>query len=267
MKLQTGWHTIAHDAYHSKLEAVGSTTLNNFYRSAAHGKHCMDNPDDEQQLRLGAVIHMAILEEREFGELPVEPPGDGRTKAVKDAREEFRNKLSGKKYTSFKDFQVAVSVRNILNNHPTWKALCSINGVNETTGVYDDGSGIVLKIKPDRRADSGFLIDLKTTDDARQKNFDNQIIKNGYDLQAAFYFDTANKISPGAYKKFIWVAIEIEPPYGVMFYDVGDLWLEIGREKYKQALLKYVNAKLSKKYEGYTEEIVVSVPPAYASFY
>lgn len=266
MKLPTGWHSIDHEDYHEKLHGVGSTTLKHFLRSSAHGKHLMNNYEDEQKLRLGSVVHLALLEPEKFNVLPREPEGDGRTKAVKEARAEFMARLLTKKYVAERDWQIAAEIRESIFAHPTWKAICSVEGVNENTGVYDDGSGVTLKIKPDRRAHSEFLIDIKTTDDARQKNFDNQILRMGYDLQAAFYFDTANMISPGQYKKFIWIAIETQPPYGVMFYEVGDLWLEIGREKYKQALVKYVNAHLTNQFEGYTKEIVIAMPPAYAQF-
>jgi hypothetical protein len=263
MKLETGWHRIPHQKYHSELEGVGSTTLKHFLRSAAHGKIEMNKPD-EQELRLGSVIHIAVLEPEEFKVLPIEPPGDGRTKAVQAARAAFYETLAGKPYAKASDVRIAKEIAAVFEEHPTWNKLCSFEGDNETTGVYDDGSGVILKIKPDRRSvPMKLLIDLKSTDDARFEKFQWQVKSEQYDAQAAYYLDTANKISPGAFEKVLWVVVETKAPYGICFYDVHETYLEKGREKYSKALATYADAKHTGKYPGYSNDIVVAVAPPF----
>ncbi|MGA0841051.1 MAG: PD-(D/E)XK nuclease-like domain-containing protein, partial [Pseudomonadales bacterium] len=64
------------------------------------------------------------------------------------------------------------------------------------------------------QADVG-AVDLKTTVDARE--FERSVFTFGYDIQAAFYTEVA-KVIDGKSRKFIWIVVEKDAPYGVQIY-------------------------------------------------
>ena len=75
------------ERYHASPGASASR-LKKFKRSAAHMKYDMDNPEPSTPaMVIGSATHSAILEpslfEEHWGRLPY---GDGRTKAMKDAK-------------------------------------------------------------------------------------------------------------------------------------------------------------------------------------
>jgi hypothetical protein len=73
------------------------------------------------------------------------------------------------------------------------------------------------------------IIDLKTTTDSSQVAFPRAIRRFKYDWQAFFYLRGANSISHELYDKFIIIAVEKTPPYGVMLFDLSEAlyWAEM----------------------------------------
>lgn len=264
MKMENGWYSIDEHTYHQKLDAVGSTTLNNYLRSAAHAQYEKEQAEVDKEVRFGSLVHSALLEPTEFQRYQVIPKCDRRTKEGKAIYADFLSTLpDGAKIVTKDDYEKALNIRNSLCSHPTYSSLLSKKGFAELSGIYHD-----YKIRPDYRYESEVIIDIKTTADARLQNFDRQILQYGYDLQAAFYLDVANMIcGKKEYRTFIWVVIEAEPPHCVAFYEVSNEWLELGREKYKKALEIYFEARQKGVYRGYSNEIITAMPPAYAMYF
>lgn len=267
MELKTGWHeNIENDAYHKMEFAVGSTTLNETLRSPAHAKYWRENQKESKHERFGSIVHAALLQPHIFARYRVIQQCDRRTKEGKFIYAQFMDSLlDGDKMISEDEYQKVRAIQDAVLSHPTFQKIFS-GGVAESTGIYDDGSGIPMKIRPDYRSE--LLPDIKTTDDARLRSFDRQILENGYDVQAAYYQDVANLIAGRKqFESSLWVVIEVSPPFCVAFYEVSREWIELGREKYKRALCEFIKAKLTGVHPGYPEEILQAVPPAYAQFY
>lgn len=234
-------------------------------RSAAHAKV---KKETTEEMQLGTLAHMALLEPESLSRCIAQPKFDRRTKEGKRDYAQFLASLPDKAIIVKQELlDTAMEMRDTAYANPTFAKLFD-GGIAEMAGVFNDPSGNTFKIKPDYRHSSEIVLDLKTTADARINRFDRSILEHGYDLQAAFYLDVANLIEGRkTYVNFVWVVIETEAPYGISFYNASEQWLEIGRSKYKKALDVYLTAEQTGVWTGYPLEIIDAIPPAFAMYY
>jgi hypothetical protein len=98
------------------------------------------------------------------------------------------------------------------------------DAIFERTGFFTDpNTGITGIIKPDILIPScGMIVDLKTTTDASIWAFRRSIRHFKYDWQAHWYLKGANLLDGGIYDTFYIIAVEKEPPFGCMVYEIRD---------------------------------------------
>ena len=91
--------TIVYDmpaAQYHAIPAVSKSLLGNFSRTAAHGRHALDNQKDSDALRFGRAFHVLALEPHKFDEeCIVKPVMDCRTKEGKAKRDIFLERSNG----------------------------------------------------------------------------------------------------------------------------------------------------------------------------
>lgn len=66
--------------------------------------------------------------------------------------------------------------------------------------------------------------------------------------------------------KFIFVAVETEPPYGIACYEMAAEDLRVGQVRYRQALRTYQECLASNTWPSYPEQIRTLELPAWAKF-
>jgi hypothetical protein len=108
------------------------------------------------------------------------------------------------------------------------------DGLAEQTIIWRHESGIECKCRPDFLAEE-VIVEVKTTCDASAGAFSRSIASLGYDLQAAFYL-AGCRIADNKARKFVFIAVEKDPPYATAVYQASDELVENGRRKYLAAL-------------------------------
>lgn len=244
---------------------------------------------------IGTAVHAAILEPEKFAKDYRPQPLIENYKGALVSAEDFKNKcaelglkVSGtkaemkKRILESKPEISPVFFEDILDQFKGFKMLSAVEmetcaqisdnirskaagrylfnkGKAELTMLWNHGSRgipVVCKARLDWLNMDGFLVDIKSTEDASPKEFARSILNYGYHRQAAFYLDGFEIITGTPAKGFIFAAFEKKPPYACAFYIATDEMIRKGRRDYMTALSKYKHCLDRDEWPGYPEEIL-----------
>lgn len=230
---------ISAEVYHKELtEYVSKSYLKRLDKCPAAAKVPQE---DTPAMAFGRACHVYLLEgDAAFiKECAVLPTGiDRRTKEGKEAWADFEAANEGKTLVSADDFQKIVAMKKALNAHPFATKLLA-EGVSEQTVIWQDAeTSLMCKCRPDRipSGNKGVLVDLKTCSCAGEYEFCRDVVKYGYDLQAAYYLDGINAATRQTFDGFCFVAIEKEPPFRTETYMLDAEFIVRGQYEYRRLL-------------------------------
>lgn len=262
--------TINNEAYHADTARIGKSGLDLIARSPAHyyARYLDPNREREKQtpaLLMGSAVHAAVLEPQKFAELfAVEPEVNRRTNAGRDSLVAFEAANNGKTIITNEMFQEAVKIKNAVRKHPAAAVLLE-SGVAEVVLQWNNTEfGVGCKMKPDFMSSTGFIVDLKTTDDAGPNDFGKSVVNFRYDVQSAWYVDGYKAVYGEYPRGFAFIAVEKKPPYAVAVYYVPNPVFEMGRRKYMRDLETYARCLHSNTWPAYSNEIIELTLPAWA---
>ena len=156
--------------------------------------------------------------------------------------------------------------RDAVANHPVARNLIDAGDPEISHFWEDEDTGLMCRCRPDADlANDGILVDLKTTRDARKRDFQRSMANYGYHTQGAFYLDGSSAASGQVRHTFIFIAVETSEPYGVRIYRLGDEAVDRGRQQCRrnlQTLADYYNDEL--KWTGYEPGVTELSLPAWA---
>jgi len=232
------WQEITNSEYHSEYKSfLSSSDLRRILRSPAHWRS--PQPAASKAQEFGTLAHEAILEPDLFA-ARCRPSSriDRRTTEGKTIAQwqASQTEIFGIKFIEEAVFNqieaLAANVHSCLGS----SGLLT-EGLAERSG-FTEMCGVNVRIRPDYLKDN-IIVDVKTSYDSRIESFQRSIFQYNYELQAAFYLDCAELID-GKKRKFLWVVVESEAPYGVCVYEPSEDVLERGRKLYRQALKTYI---------------------------
>jgi exodeoxyribonuclease VIII len=231
---------MTNEAYHAHPNISSSDVKAVATRSLAHWKYKTYRASPA--FALGSAVHALVLEPQK--NLVVRGPEDRRGAKWKDAS--LAADLDGKILLTEGDYDLAAEIADATRTHALVGNFLSNKGFTAEASFFaDDGeTGVNIKCRPDGYiADSGLVFDIKTTRDASPDGFPKELRNYGYDLQAAFYLRTLREAGFLA-KKFIFVAVEKEPPYAVGLHVMTDRYLDHANERVTRTLEK-INAAVT----------------------
>lgn len=101
----------------------------------------------------------------------------------------------------------------------------------------DPDTGVQLRMRADRLAEDGTLLDLKTTTDVRPRKLVNAVIDHGYDVSAAVYRHVIRLVLGEMPSPMHLIFVEKEPPYEVRVVRLADpMWQMGGEVKMRAAI-------------------------------
>lgn len=258
--------------YHGDTSRVSKSGLDQINRSPAHYWQRYLNPNREPEVQspallLGSAFHSAVLEPEDFSASYIRAiECDRRTKEGKKAWEDFMSIQDGKTAVNAGEFDKLLAMRKAIQAHPIASALLEDGTAEGTLHFTHAGTGVACKSRLDFLHSSGeYIIDLKTTEDASPAAFFKSVANYRYHVQGAFYLDAFAYAGLKAPDKFVFIAVEKSPPYGVGVYYLPEDVLAIGRECYEENLATYAEAISSGIWTGYTPEKILPVTlPAWA---
>lgn len=227
-------HTLTNEEYHAH-PAISRSALNAIAQSPLHYWHRYLNPKAEAPLptpamRFGTAVHMAVLEPELFLESYGEAPDISRaTKAGKEAWAEAES--TGKTLLTNVELTAIEQMHTKLWEHQAAAKALRAPGINEGSYIATcPDTDLEIKCRPDRLLESGWIIDLKTTQDASAKAFAKSTANFGYHVQAAFYLHTLRSLGVQP-KGFIIVAIEKSAPYAVQVFRLSEESIDYGHSE------------------------------------
>lgn len=153
------------------------------------------------------------------------------------------------------DWDTLHAMRESVLNHPKASALLAKPGKAEQSIYWNDAAtGALCRCRPDYLTDDGYIVDLKTTEDASPEEFAKSVANYRYHVQHPFYMDgaTAIGIRPRA---FVFIAVEKKAPYAVGVYVLDAAAVELGRMQYGRDLAVYAECLNAGIYPAYSERI------------
>lgn len=153
-----------------------------------------------------------------------------------------------------------LGMRESVLRHPIARKFIEHSALEQN--VFADDGGIRLKARLDLLPKSGnALADLKTCESADDIGFSKSIDSYGYHYQAAFYLDVC-RLSGRDFSQWIFLAVEKEPPFLCVAYNLDPMAIEYGRKLYRRDLQLYRTCSESGNWHGYPEELsCISLPP------
>ena len=201
---------------------------------------------------LGSLTHALLLEpEIVSKDFETYEGGLGVTKRI--AEIESRGKIA----IAEKDFERASKAVEALKNSEAYNLFA---GCENEISCFNEFLGFTLKCKIDALGND-YILDFKTTslrNGASPDNFIKHCANFGYYIQAAHYM-----LITGI-KKFLFVVLELEPPYMVGLYCLDNPSLDFGLDEVKRALEIYKNLDKFKNIyldtKDFTKVMTLSLP-------
>lgn len=266
-------NVVSIETYHNGLPGISASGLIQISRSPAHYRYWKDHPTEPTPAMIkGSAIHAAILEPGRFATeyvalddaAIVAKIGGGNprnTNAYKAWKADWAEKTVGKTVIAKADYDCAVNIAAKVYTHPRASFLLTEDGQSEVTLQWtDEATGIAIKARPDRVTNIG-LADIKTTQDARPDAFSRAIFNLGYYLQAAVYREGMRVVHKHNDYAFYFVAIEPEPPHGIMVYKLDDSSCEVGLMEFRRCLELYAACTANDTWPGYSTDLMpIGIP-------
>ena len=215
---------------YNDLDAVRSHDLTAFIKDPYTWKY-EEKPDSESSFFVeGRLQHCLFLEPDLFhDEFVVAPKLDRRTKAGKEAYEDFMASVNGRSVVTQDLYDACQARVEVLDAFKPQK-----NDKTELSIVFDY-YGNLCKARFDM-LQNDVIIDLKTCRDASPSGFKKAIRNFSYHQQAAFYLDAAASAGLTEVDRFQFLAIQKTHPYPYAVYELSDEAIEYGRSLNEKAL-------------------------------
>lgn len=264
---------MTNEAYHANTARIGKSGLDLIAKSPAHYWARYLDPNREREeptpaLLLGTAVHSAILEPHDFSaRYQVFPDINRRTNAGKAEYEALQEhaKLNGIVFLSEKDITTCLRMRDAVHKHPAARLLLA-QGIAEDTLLWNDMlTGAQCKARPDfLSTNTGYIVDVKTTQDASTSGFAKSAYNYRYHVQAAWYLDGHMAALERAAEGFAFIAVEKESPYAVSVFYVTPDFYELGKATYLRDLNKYLECLQNNTWPAYSDDFQPINLPAWA---
>lgn len=258
-QLKPGRIDLSADDYHADRSAVSKSWLDRIDRSPAHLRAYLDgHSKDTPTLILGRLVHSAVLEPDLLADQFVVPPNiNRRTKVGKEEYAAFEKDNAHKTIITQDQFDLALAIRDSVYGNRAAKALLT-DGDPEATVVWRNAeTGELCKARADWLREN-VIVDVKTCQDARPDAFARSIANYRYDVQTSHYGEGFDL------DRFVFIAVEKDPPYACAVYAADDLIRQRGKEARDRNLNTYAECKAKDEWPGYEEVITTIHLPRWA---
>lgn len=255
--------------YHADTRRISKTGLDEIARSPAHYWECYLNPDREEEeatpaMVFGSLFHTLVLEPEKYERRYVVAPALHKNS---NAYKEWAAAQGEREIINADQLERAQKMATAIRNHVSAGAILKSGKAEVRYDFQEPITGALCRMKLDFETvinGQTYLIDVKTSEDARIKAFARSVVDYRYDVQAAFYMDgyaAATGVTPAA---FVFVVIEKKPPYAVACYTVPNEVLQLGRNKYLDDLRVYQRCLETNVWHGYEASFQALELPAWA---
>jgi hypothetical protein len=230
-------------------------------KTPAHLKAYLDGEREKETaaMQFGTVLHRALLEPDTYrGAFHIRPEGMRFTTKDGIAWQAAHNDKPILSLTEAK--QIDAMVWNV-HNHPFAKRLLA-GGLPEQSIFVLDDHGTLRKSRLDMLTQGTVVPDIKTCESASLDNFERNISKYRWHVQAAYYIDNC-KLAGIEKTAFFFVCVEKTPPFAVRCLQLVDEAVNIGRTLYQRDIQIYRNCVESGEWPAWESGFSEASLPAY----
>ena len=253
---------ISNSAYHGSGDLSRSVAYKMLTSTPAQVWHDMQHPtpSDAPHFVIGGCTHSATLEpfklDDEYGVKPETIDGNGpRTSAYKASFQTMQDHAPDKRWLAPSDYKRCMDMAAEAREHPIMQTyLDDPESVIEGTGFFEH-EGASCKVRPDLwNPGAGVVVDLKTTQNASEKDFAFSVKKFGYVFQACFYLHGVRLMGENP-KQFVFVCVEKTPPYLTNAFTLSASDVDSQKSRMSEACKLWASCMKSGVWPGYSDEI------------
>lgn len=220
------------------LPGINWSLLKSMRVSAKQYKHDAEQRrEDTEALRIGIAVHAFVLEPEKFKERFItyrldKSKGEGARKAWLAFQEEHKDKV----ILSPNEYDRAIGAGMAVLDCPT-AAQHFCGGVTEMAWQWTDPeTGLLCKGRADQWLSR--VVELKTSRHALPHLFRVDAARLGYVTQLAWYRDGLRAHGVDVADDAIMVTVQNVPPHDCVTYRVSAELLQVGRDQYRELLIK-----------------------------
>jgi len=238
------------EVYHS-MPGVSNSGLNMVARSLAHYAHRKAFAST-RPMQIGEAFHTALLEPERFKKEYM-VLNDIHVRTATEYNEAGKIYGRDKVLVSHEGNSVFTMLNSVMNN-PDAMAIIDKEGHAELSGfAKDPETGIWIRARFDWLTTDGHALDVKKTQDARERAFQKSIHAYRYYCQDAMYSHVYDLITGQPLEKYEFLAIEEQPPCANVVYELDVLAKQYGWNEYRAAMHKYAEAVERDQWPAYPE--------------
>lgn len=211
---------------------------------------------EEREVDEGTLTHCAILEPSEFNERYVVGPDVSRNS--KEWRE-FCKQWAGHKVIKPEQARGAMARADAVRRHRDVAKLLSLGSPEQSAFWSDPSTQLLCRCRPDWVHPVGhrgvILGDVKTYSNANLREFKRQVERKRYHWQAAFYTDGYSIAADTPVLGFVFIAVELKPPYCVSACMLDEESLNIGRQEIAEMMKAFALCQASNTWPAYGDNV------------
>jgi exodeoxyribonuclease VIII len=242
-------------------------------RSPAHYKAWAEglaDKKDSKALKMGRIVHCAILEYDRFTREYLLMPNFGAMQSSKNRAERdawLKDQAPGAIIVDIEQLSTAKAMRESILRHKTARLIIE-NGKPEVTMRWeDDRTGLRCRSRVDWDASDtfGFAMDLKSTTNAGPSAFARDSANYGYGIQHCFYAD-GYRVLKKPIQNYLILAVEKDPPFAVAVYHIDAAAEERSFDVLHKSMDLLAKCKENNTWPAYSDNIeTISFPGWYFS--
>lgn len=228
-----------HEAYR-KAPGLNFSLAKHLLKSQAHFMEALNAEDKPTAaMDLGTCVHANVLEGKDPSPLWAIKPAE-MTFSTKEGKAWRADRLAEGREIVTQDFVDTYNgVTSALKASYLGTILKALKSREHVMKFVADG--VLCKALIDA-FDFGYMLDLKTSADASPAGFGKSVASYDYLLQAAWYLRAVKYCHPEKeVERFVWAAVETEPPYCVAFYELEPDDLAYGQAMMDLVLRRYTD--------------------------
>ena len=252
---------ISNEEYHAR-EEISSSNIRDILKNPKKFLYKYKGEEKNEPTKAmeeGTAVHSFFLENNNFHKEYIFKP-KGLKGTTKEGKEWIKDNCN-KKILSYEwQENLEQMKKSVLDS--AGKLIYDNDNYSELSYFWLDLHGIKGKCRPDCISyEKRYVIDLKTTQDASHKGFQNSILKFGYHIQVGWYLRGLKKLNIEI-DKFIFVVIEKTAPFCVGVYELDKDFILEGNKQIEKAIQILDLCREQKTYPDYTSHIeTISLPP------
>lgn len=163
-----------------------------------------------------------------------------------------------------KDMTAAYAMETAVRAHTLADSLLQDGRSEVSALVWDEEYKIHIQVRFDWLRNDGLIVDLKTSRTGNPNDFNRDIAKFYYHLQASLYMRAAELLGI-AVQGWRWVIVQAEAPHNVFVVDYSEFDRLTGDQRMHTALTKYAHGVHTGEWPAHPD-LYLSELPAYATY-